>query len=82
MGHIIRVSERWEQKEVNFLIEELREKGFGDVVVIMDEDAEVFEYDELENVTVYEDEVAEELDIEDNDGVKFLDNNKLNDGME
>lgn len=82
MGHIIRVSNRWEREEVNFLLEELREKGHGDTIVIMDEEAQVFEYDDLEDVTIHEDEIAEELGIEDTDDVKFLDNNSLNDGME
>jgi hypothetical protein len=82
MGHIIRVSEEWEREEVSFLLEELREKGHGDAIVIMDEEAQVFEYDDLEDVTLYEDEIAEELGIEDTDDVKFLDNNSLNDGME
>jgi len=82
MGHIIRVSTEWEREEVNFLLEELREKGHGDAIVIMDEDARVFEYDDLDDVTIHDDEIAEELGIEDTDDVKFLDNNRLNDGME
>ena len=81
MGHIIRVSNDWERKEVNFLLEELREKGYGEAIVIMDEEAQVFEYDDLEDVTVYEEEVAEELGIED-DSIKFLKDGSLQYGME
>lgn len=82
MGHIIRVGDDWSDERCETLLDHLVEQGFGDSIIVRDSEIQVFEYNDLEDVTVYEDDIAEELGIEDTDDVKFLDNNTLEHGME
>lgn len=64
MGKIIKVGGNWTQKEMDRLTEELRWALDDDAVIVRDSEMEVFEYDDLDNVTVHVEDIREELGIE------------------
>lgn len=82
MGRIIKVGSGWTHEGLENLQEVLYRNGYENDIIVADSELEVFEYDDLDNVTIHFDDVAEELGVEDTDEIKFLDNNSLNDGME
>lgn len=82
MGKIIKLSSVWTQESIEKIGESLDDALDDEFIVIADPEMEAFEYDDLEKVTVYEDEVAEILDVDSTDEVNFAENETLYDGME
>lgn len=82
MGYIIRVSDSWEMRECEALVEHREAQGFDESIVVKDSDMEAFEYDELENVTVYEDDVAELLGIDGEEQINKEERQTLYYGLE
>jgi hypothetical protein len=82
MGYIIRVSDSWEMRECEALVECLKAQDFDESIVVRDSDMEAFEYDELENVTVYEDDVAELLGIDGEEQINKEERQTLYYGLE
>lgn len=70
MTKIVKVSETVTERGLEKIADHFSDKE-GDFVFISDDDMRVFEYDDLEEVTVHLEEVAEEL--ENAEGVSVVD---------
>ena len=79
MGKIIKVSSHVHKSELESIAEKAS-KLEEEVLVVVDSEMEVFEYNELENVTIHKDEVAEMIEEAKNNNV--IEGDTLYHGME
>lgn len=61
MGKIVKVDNVYTNEQMRNLVNKIDATVDEDVVVVRDSEMEVFEYDELENVTIHIDEVEEAI---------------------
>jgi hypothetical protein len=61
MGKIVKLDNAWSDKQMDMLVEKADAALDEDVLFVRDSEMEVFEYDELENVTIHVDEVEEAI---------------------